>query len=1565
MGVVINQEPAALPAADLSLFHTTDELLSNSPVLIFYGPTSTSAQTTNSRIQTHVFTPAGLSSYARLIISPTASFYNAVSCLPREEQGDEICRGLAFSLYKYFVELPSEVKSAWERRYSTRANMHMAPALFSEQHAAIVAAKMVKVENVEEVIVDVRHALGEQTLSWVDMDVVLPQGSIQKVDTRASAQFDEPEDDELEQQYGSYAPVIQLFGESTFLPTSRLRRAPSKANQLSRSQSFSRKQKEALRREMCELLDTEGNYVSKVHDLVNNVAVEFREKAKHRSSTSTSPNEQTLQGLFPPSLDKILEVNSSFLEELRVILEETENGAIQDIEESTDDVFIAPLRGQKDPPDVTGAARVAKALIEWFPKFGDCYTDYMAAHGDFSQLLKAFTKEPASSFSKRVYETGEQRLTSLLIEPVQRLPRYNLYIDQIVKQLPVRHPAIKTFLKARDIISEICSREGSTVQQVKVSDRLRKKVYQWPSSFRPQGRLITAIDFVELAPPYHGELNGPVTTPGIFVLFSDFLVILHKSSDCTATARSLMAGLDSPKLVEAQEDSSELVFHQHLRLCDVFVSEHAESSIIQLLSPTPRTIQMGRPPTPDRQNMGIRMYYVQGAYEGRAQRVVEDLTKARIEGRFTEAERESYKWEVRSRPGDLNLFSSVTEETGGAPPEGRKEPAKIQILIEASKFSQPIEVGYDGIEVVVKISILDNGFYLMEISGPNGYLARDKLTKVEFLPVLSKRLANYFQQRNNVKNPVLSEAYLFRNQQILQSLNLQMTDIEEWRELKNRPASPVKILSNLFGASVSREGGGRKLQRNAHTLGDIPRMAPPLQLVPTRTQSRDGPSSRPTSSRSAVFDDLQPVDSLSKLEDSLANITMALSARKGNIVGRSVRARVVADELVVNELYNSLLETPSNLDLASQSSIDVLFAVFDKFLNVAWKERMGPVLSHATFVSLQMRSDSMYPGEFEEYFRATFNSLAPQNQRATRVIIQLLAELLDGTSNDGDRGILTAAFAEMMVPAGNANDFISLVDRLVQDIEALFPAETPGFSTSNYGSIDAKGRANAGGSINSNTSLRRRFGFGNLSRENSKSENESKVSSLWRSLSKNSHSQENFSASVSKAGSTSVGRSNSIDAGRHSPKRPSSRDRPTVLGAFQHESGSQSNRSFLGTIGEVPPAASKLAVPVQPRKKRRSSLSDLKELQFADNAPSWSSQTPRRPESTLPKNRGSTSPPRTPLRTAVSSHKHTSSIPAPMRLGSPMRKENEPANSLPRRGSVQPESRPVESFARRGSVQPIPATPRQQSKDEVTVKPFAQSTSTHSRRRNESITSIPTLRPMSGSISGITDGLGSGNTVRLPPSTPRSPIKPVIPSVITNGNSTGVGSTSTPRRLRMQSPQKLRERLQTQQKDIESASHDLQNVLNDIGHELNSKNTPRLHPQTSAPSLGSGTPTKAQSMTLESRIATLEKQAKATLDALSTRASTISADVTTSLQVSEARVKQLDQLYRDSNAENEALYARFNEELERVMSSARRGKASEEFDRRLRASEEEAARLRKENARLKREVAGLKAQIRE
>ncbi|KAF2750335.1 hypothetical protein M011DRAFT_396973 [Sporormia fimetaria CBS 119925] len=1565
--VTISAEPAALSATDLELFYTTDDLLSKSPVLIFYGPTATSTQATHShsRIQAHVFTPAGLQNYARLVIAPTASFYKAVTCLPREEQGDEICRGLAFSLYKYYLELPAQVKQIWEEQYSTMGRLPSAPKLFTESHAAMVAARMVKVTNVAAIIADVRHALGEQTLSWLDIDVVLPPSSIQKpASDPDSAPFDEADEEDLQPRYGKYAPAIKLLGESSFLPTSKLRRAPSRPTSINRSQAFSRKQKEALRREMCELLDTEENYVSKLYDLVHSVAVDFRAKAKLKNFSSTSPSEQALRGLFPPSLDKILEVNSGFMETIRTVLEETENGAIQDIEATTDDIFVAPLRGQQETADVTGAIGLAKALVEWLPQFADCYTEYIAAHAQFSQFLKTFMKDTGSSFSKRVHETGEQRLMSMLIEPVQRLPRYTLYIDNIVKQLPLRHPALKILLKARDIISEICSREGSAAQQSKVVDRLRKIVFSWPLSFRPQGRLINVVDFVELSPPYWGDLNGPSTTPGFLLLFADFIVILHKPKGSTLTARSFLAELENNKPSEDTSGYLGPIFHQQLKLSEVFLSEHSEGNILHLLSPVPPSTQPGRPRSPKRHSDGVRMYYLQGPYEGKAHRFVEDVTKARVEGRYPETERESFKWEVRSAVGDLSLFFAITEESQDISTEGRGSPATVQLLVDVGKHSHGPVVGEGGIEMTIAISILEDGFFLLETSGTNGYTARDKLTQKEFLPVLSKRLANFFQVRNHIKNAALTETYLSRNQQILKSLSLQVERLEDDQEDKARSPSPVKMLSSFFGGSVHKEGGSRKLQRNASSLSDISRNAPALQPTPVRTQSRDGeltrptPLSRPNSSNKTVTFNANALltDPLMKLEEAMATFILALHARKGNIVGRSVRARSVADELAVNEVYNGLLENPANVEVAAQSPVDVLFAAFEKFLKVAWTEKMGPVISQPMLSSLQQRSDSMYPGEFEDFFRNMLHEMAPQNQRSLKQVIKLLAELLDGTCNDGDRGILTAAFAEMLTSEGNAIEYISLMDRLIQDIEALLDAQPTGSSTPQYGSMDSKSRAAAAGSISSNTSLRKRFGFGTLTRENSKSETptESKVGSLWRSLSKNTHGTESQPNSMSKAGIPSLNRSQSIDTGVQSaPRRPTSRDRPTVLGAFAFESGpSPHSRSFLGaplgTIGEVSSTKAGL-----PRRKRRSSLSDLKSLQSTNEAPAWTPQTPRPTKSTQMNARQSTVSPQTPTtpkQQKVAAEPSTpasvkpsiipstpatlrvSAIPAPSRLASPFRRESSPANTLDRPSSLRPKS--------------LSAKP--ETKDEVVIKSYSPR-----KKRTDSISTIPLLRPTG--TPGLSERPIPEKNVRLEPSTPRPSIKATIPA-------TATPALASARRLKMQSPQKLRERLQNQQRDIESASKALQNELSAIGQELNSKGTPRAP---AVPSIIPSTPGGSNSRSLEARLAKLEKQLVSTLDALQTQSTNINNDLTSSLQVSEARAKHLDQLYRDMNAENEALYMRFNEELETVERSVRKGRGNEAIDRRMRASEEECARLRKENARLKREVAGLKAQIRE
>lgn len=118
-------------------------------------------------------------------------------------------------------------------------------------------------------------------------------------------------------------------------------------------------------------------------------------------------------------------------------------------------------------------------------------------------------------------------------------------------------------------------------------------------------------------------------------------------------------------------------------------------------------------------------------------------------------------------------------------------------------------------------------------------------------------------------------------------------------------------------------------------------------------------------------------------------------------------------------------------------------------------------------------------------------------------------------------------------------------------------------------------------------------------------------------------------------------------------------------------------------------------------------------------------------------------------------------------------------------------------------------------------------------------------------------------------------------------------------------------------------------------------------------------------MDLAQRVLKMEGQLPKQAEEINARIQSIQSDLTTSLSVSETKSKKLDELYREANAENEALYARFNDELSRVMKAVRGGEGVEELKKQLKESQEEAAKLRREASRLKRENAGLRSQLRE
>ncbi|KAK2627719.1 hypothetical protein QTJ16_002365 [Diplocarpon rosae] len=1497
-------EEVALSPDEVTLYYTTDSNLGHLPVLVFHGPSTTTNSTLNSsRIQIHVFTAAGFQSYPRITISPNSPFYQSVNHLPRDKQGDEICRGIAFGLLKYFKELPEVVKNGVivESASSRGKRPGSAPSLFAEQHAADLASSMVRVENSREVMRDIQAALRPQNIHHVDVDLVLPPGSIAPFQELSLE--DQMDDEELLdptlKQYGAYAPLVKLFGEVTFLPTSKLRRAPSKPTSLNRTKSFLKDQKMSLRREMGELVDTEERYVIKMHELVNHIADDFRDKAKNKSFGSFSPTEQDLQKLFPKSLDRILQINSAFLADIRKVMDDTEEEAMQDLEAPAISSNRSRYGGTGRLKDPTGALAFAKVLLEWFPQFSDCYQDYIRASQEFPQIISMFVKQQ-SSFSQRVQQTGEQKLRSAVIEPVQRLPRYSLFIDNIVNYLPVLHPALHSMLKARDIITSICSLDPPTTDKSQLGNRLRNLVDAWPASLQPQGRLITAVDFAEISTPLLTPTSA--AKEGMFLLFADCVVLLRKAVQCALSARGVMAEVDKPSAASmmasitanagGQKKTYELVFSGWQALSDARFTMSDDSRIVSMVSLRElRDAGTGRERTSP--SATVRSFVLLGAYEAKAMKFTEEITKARVEGRFSESERETDTWSLRSiklGAADITLHASVFEEGIDTLIEGRKEPAPIRIVIDHEKGTKGAPVGHYGVDIVANVNTLPGGLnFRLEVDGLHDRVFVDEVVVEHFLPTFAKRVNDLLRSQYHISNPALTAPFTSFHVKTLKSINI----LCEGDKGKLRPHSPVKLLSSFissgFNSSNSSFHGSSSPPKHNRTptLGNVPI----IQAVPlARSNSNKSTSSiQDVELRSSARADEKPRNPLVRLEETFTGYISALLVRKGNVVGRVLRNRGIADELAINAVYNTFIENPFDNRPASEASVDVLFVAFEKYLRMAWKDQMGQVMSAQTLDELQERALKLKPADFADYVRLVFGEMAPQNRRAFIAIIKLLADLLDGCGNDGDRGALTAAFAELLVIDGNPHDYINLLDRMVEDQERLFEDIGPGAITycgganSALSSITgARSNNSANGSVASNaSSFRRRFAD-TLLRQNSNKEDRP---SVWRTLSKTNRSTATgeplASSSLSKG---SVVRSKSIE----SPgRRPASRDRPTVMGAFDERPSSSGTLPRLSTIGASPPPEEKYDAPKTTKKKRRSSLSDLKSLMAAaslGNSPlsierrvSKFNSSPRTP-----------SPTKIPVAGGIMDRNRASMY----RTGSPIQRENSPAGL----------SRNVGNLTER----PISIS----NQDVVAIRDLWSLDSNKEHTKSTSLSSnIPQL-------------IGRASSISRPAATP--------------------SKSSSPQRLRLQSPQKLRERLQNEAKAINEAEASLQSELSKIGIEMAKVST--------SSSLSS----------LSSRLSALESRIPTIVDDLNTRNDTIKADLEKSLQASEFKVKGLDQLYKESSAENELLYEKFNGELGKIVKALKGKGEKEDLVAKMKESGEETARLKRENARLRREVLTLR-----
>ncbi|OAL37138.1 hypothetical protein AYO20_03616 [Fonsecaea nubica] len=428
-------------------------------ILVFYYPVqAVGSLASTSRIRTTILSAAGFKSYGAFSVAPNSSYYSAVHKLPEDKQRDDVSRGIAFALCRYFSEVPTEVKNA-----IAEENVHHGIALkWGQTHAAQVTCRMCRVINTEEIVEALRPFSKERPAS--PQTPTRPLASIRK--TRPSF---------LPPEAGSHnvGRANHAFTPSKRIASGHAKRSPSISTQAPRKASstidpkHSVQQLESLRFKMCEFVDTEDRYITRLQDLIELVTNQGRTPKSLSSKFSSSRNQKAVNAMiqFPSLLDQIKDLNLAFLDDIETALHCSEDAALTFLDSAQANPQL--IANAKDP---MGIYSFAKVLLNHFPKFPMPYRQYLDLHSQVSSNLDQFLREGTTSI---------QKAPSLLMEPAQRISRYGLYIDTMLPHVPSNFTvAIRTLEKARKIIAEICEMEpaASTIlDSLRIEHEAKKK----------------------------------------------------------------------------------------------------------------------------------------------------------------------------------------------------------------------------------------------------------------------------------------------------------------------------------------------------------------------------------------------------------------------------------------------------------------------------------------------------------------------------------------------------------------------------------------------------------------------------------------------------------------------------------------------------------------------------------------------------------------------------------------------------------------------------------------------------------------------------------------------------------------------------------------------------------------------------------------------------------------------------------------------------------------------------------------------------------------------------------
>ena len=186
-----------------------------------------------------------------------------------------------------------------------------------------------------------------------------------------------------------------------------------------------------------EIIDSESKYVNFL-----TIMMEIYVKPIRSGITTGKKailNKQESATLFPPDLTSIFSFNTELLKDLK------NNG-----------------------PQIRS---ISETFIRMSPMF-KLYIGYTKTYQNSLNEIRHFTKENKKFAEWCVSQKRKcgQGLSSLMVMPIQRIPRYRLLFESVLKVTPQEHPDYELLLNALDLIKK------NAILQNKICDEFEKKL---------------------------------------------------------------------------------------------------------------------------------------------------------------------------------------------------------------------------------------------------------------------------------------------------------------------------------------------------------------------------------------------------------------------------------------------------------------------------------------------------------------------------------------------------------------------------------------------------------------------------------------------------------------------------------------------------------------------------------------------------------------------------------------------------------------------------------------------------------------------------------------------------------------------------------------------------------------------------------------------------------------------------------------------------------------------------------------------------------------------------------